>query len=283
MAAREAHGAADPAAAPARAFFSVPRAAPQGGGSGGRGCGVPSPLTTRRVPGPRPPPPPPAYTARVPIGDTSYEIARPTGVCAGTGATIAPGEPLVAVLLEGPGGEGGEGGDERLQRRDYTPAAWESGPGSCVLSPESARGEAGGKIDGLRVLGFWRGVMPEPGESKRRFIDDRALTDLFEQLGEGGEGGGEPDHLSPKRAAFRYVLALILVRKRLLRLEPGGGGGPGGGPGLLVRWPKAPPEQEPIHVPDPGMTEEAVADAIEQLGGVISAGGSQESGVRSQE
>jgi hypothetical protein len=182
--------------------------------------------------------------------DTSYEIARPTGVCAGTGATIAPGEPLVAVLLEGP--------DERLQRRDYTPGAWDNGPGSAVLGPESATG----RIDGLRVVGFWRGIMPEPGESRRRFIDDRALTDLFEQLGE-----GEPD---AKRAAFRYVLALILVRKRLLRLEPGGPGGAGGGGPR--RWPKAPPEQNPIHVPDPGMTEEAVADVIEQLGGVLSDG-----------
>jgi hypothetical protein len=109
--------------------------------------------------------------------------------------------------------------------------------------------------------------MPEPGESKRRFIDDQALTDLFEQLGE-----GDPD---PKRAAFRYVLALILVRKRLLRLEPGDGRG-----GLLVRWPKAPPEQASVHVADPGMTEDAVADVIEQLGGVLSDG---ESGARSQE
>lgn len=180
---------------------------------------------------------PARYTA--PMPDTSYEIARPTGVCAGSGAAIAPGEPLVAVLLEG--------ADERLQRRDYTPRAWEDGQA----------GRPPHTIDGLRVIGFWRGVMPEPGESRRRFIDDEALTDLFEQL-----GGGEPD---PKRAPFRYVLALILVRKRLLRLEPGG-------PGLTVRWPKAPPEQQPIHVPDPGMTEEAVADVIEQLGGVLSTG-----------
>ncbi|MCC6661376.1 MAG: hypothetical protein IT437_10870 [Phycisphaerales bacterium] len=183
----------------------------------------------------------------MPIGDTSYEIARPTGVCAGSGAAIGPGEPLVAVLLEGP--------DERLQRRDYTPAAWE----------ERQAGRLPHTVDGLRVVGFWRGVMPEPGESKRRFIDDQALTDLFEQLGEGGA--------DPKRSAFRYVLALILVRKRLLKLEPGDGGG-----GLLVRWPKAPPEQQPIHVPDPGMTDDAVADVIERLGGVLSG----ESGERGQ-
>jgi hypothetical protein len=170
------------------------------------------------------------------IRENTYEIANPTGVCAATRATIRPGEPFIAVLFEGDG-------EVRLQRRDYSLAGWESGAG---------------RVEGVgsaRVLGSWRGVMPEPNAPRRRFIDDDALVEMFEQL-----GGEQTD---AGRAAFRYVLALVLVRKRLLRVESSR-------PGLmLVRWPGVDPELPAMEVKDPGMDDRAAAEVVEQLSAVI--------------
>lgn len=168
------------------------------------------------------------------------EIAKPTGKCAASGVEIVPGDAYVATLVTRPG-------EERLERLDFALDAWSSGE-----RPEPPLG----------VIGSWRTTMPEPNAAPRPLIDDDALVDLFEQLGEADD---------TRRLAFRYILALILIRKRLLRLEGSDGGT------LLVR-PKGvelPPERGGdgpafVRVEDPGLDEESIADATEQLGGVMS-------------
>lgn len=170
------------------------------------------------------------------LNESSYDIATPTGVCAATGAVIEPGDRYVAVLFEVPG-------DERLQRLDFGTDAWEGGSAQLELAPPR------------RVFGSWRAVMPAPDAARRRLIDDDGLVDLFEQSAEStGERAG---------AAFRYVLALILVRKRLLKMEGTRGRT------ILVRWPKQEAQAPPIEVDDPGMDEATVAEVIGQLGVVI--------------
>lgn len=168
--------------------------------------------------------------------DASYEISRPTGRCAATGHPIAIGQAFIAALAERDGQEG-------LERLDYSLEAWEAG-----ARPELP----------LRLFGYWRSVMSPPGETKRQFIDDEALLDLFDGLAEATE---------PSRLAFRYVLALILVRKRLLRYEGGRRGV------MLVRRAKRageePDTSPPSEVIDPGMDDAAIAEATEQLGQII--------------
>jgi hypothetical protein len=184
----------------------------------------------------------PSYTAPMAkLTDSRYEIARPTGVCAATGKPIQPGDTFVAVLAE-------RGDDEGLLRLDYSAQAWDSGS-----RPEEP----------LRVFGHWRSIMLAPDASKRPFIDDESMMDLLEQL----EGADEPSRLS-----FRYVLALMLIRKRLYKFEGTvQEGGEGSRPAIRLRrvTPAGQPPAEPITVIDPGMDESAIAAAVEQLGSVM--------------
>ncbi len=52
--------------------------------------------------------------------------------------------------------------------------------------------------------------MPRPEEKKKLFVDDQVLCDLFERLAEVTE---------PAKVNFRFVLGLILMRKRLIVYE----------------------------------------------------------------
>lgn len=172
---------------------------------------------------------------------SSFEIARPTGVCASSGRTLAAGERYIATLVEGENG---------LERRDFSLEAWEAGG-----RPEQP------------LFGSWRATMPSSDAPRRQLIEDDELLDLFDQLGEAEEDS---------RLAFRYVLALILMRKKLLVYE---GQRREGGAAMLVR-PRGvplPPERGGdgpplVEVRDPGMDEEKIAEATEQLGMVISGG-----------
>lgn len=174
------------------------------------------------------------------------EVSRPTGVCAATGGIIAPGDAFVAALVER--------ADGSLERLDFALAAWEHG-----ARPERNDGSP------ALVIGFWRTTMPSRDAPKRQLIAPDELVDLFDQLAEATE---------PSRIVFRYIIALILVRKRLLRYE-GSRQGTSGSVMLVRRKGEfLPPDRggdgPPLtEVVDPGMDEQQVADAIEQLGQVI--------------
>lgn len=88
----------------------------------------------------------------------------------------------MAALIETPAG---------FQRSDTCPSCWE-------------------KLDRTNVLAFWQATMPRPEQKKKLFVDDAILCDLFERLGSVTD--------APK-LNFRFVLALILMRKRLLTYE----------------------------------------------------------------
>jgi hypothetical protein len=57
---------------------------------------------------------------------------------------------------------------------------------------------------------FWRGAYREPGERPRRPFDREALYGVFVQLAQAE---------SPAKAQFRFVLALLLWRKRVIRFN----------------------------------------------------------------
>lgn len=168
-------------------------------------------------------------------GNTGYEIARATGVCAATGRPIAVGDEFIATLVEGED-------EERMERRDYSLEAWQGG----------ARPE--------RMFGYWRTRMEPADSKKKQYIDDGALVDLFEQL----EGVSEP-----ARVSFRYLLALMLIRKRLLKYE--GTRRESGSAVMLVRaaTPAGATPAPQVEVVDPGMNDQAVGDALEQLTAVV--------------
>lgn len=166
-----------------------------------------------------------------------YSLGRPTGVCAATGREIEPGSAFVGVLAESPGAD-------ELERLDFSREAWEDG-----ARPEPPR----------RVFASWRAVMPARDAKHSPLIDDESLIDLVTQL----EGVAEP-----RRVAFRYVLALILVRRRLLRAEGAGAGE------LVVRVVRPGHEPgPPMRVVEPALDPASIADVTEQLSEIVLGGG----------
>ncbi len=132
--------------------------------------------------------------------------------------------------------------DEALERQDYCLEAWEGG-----ARPEGT------------VYGVWRSTVAEKG-ARRHLIAGDDLMDLFEQLA---------DAEDESRVAFRYVLCLILIRKKLLVYE-------GTRDGVLLVRPRGVPASGEgsafVEVRDPGMDDERIAQVCEQLGQVIDEG-----------
>ncbi|MFM1804042.1 MAG: hypothetical protein RL136_921 [Planctomycetota bacterium] len=166
---------------------------------------------------------------------TTWDIGRSTGQCAVTGAPLVPGAPCIVALVER---------EEDLSappvRLDFTEEGWES--------PKRPR----------EILAFWRTVVAEPNEKRRGFVDDQMLLDLFERLGADER---------PHRVRFRFVLMLLLLRKKLLRIvETTSEGG-------VEYWrvlPKGAAEGEaPVSVVNPKLDERAACEISEQLGEVL--------------
>ena len=169
---------------------------------------------------------------------SSFPISRPTGSCAATGQPINPGDKFVAALVERQGEEG-------LERLDYCIEAWLKGE-----RPKPP----------LWLFASWRGTAGKAEEKRAQFtMGDEELIELFEQLG---------DAADIKRQAFRFLLTLLLIRKRLLKYEGQRTGM------MLVRRKDALPQEPVIEVIDPGTAPEAIAAAIEQLGAVMDLGAS---------
>lgn len=109
-----------------------------------------------------------------------FDIQRCTRRCAATDRPLEPGEACYSIL-EVQGAE--------IVRKDFSQEAW-SGP------PEKA-------------FGWWKSRIPEPTAKKIKLAPNDVLLELFDQLAE-----------QPGRTDMRYVLALLLVRRRVMRVEP---------------------------------------------------------------
>lgn len=110
-----------------------------------------------------------------------WEINKPLGQCHGSGRKIEYGEEYFGALVET---------EDGLQRRDFCADYWESRkPG---------------------VFCHWKTRLPDPGQKKQLFIDDQMLMAFFERLEK------ETDQ---EKINFRFVLTLILMRKRMLKYD----------------------------------------------------------------
>ena len=108
-----------------------------------------------------------------------YEIHRASRHCAATGRELAEGEMFYSLLVADKQG---------WQRLDYAADAWQ-GP------PEGA-------------LGWWKARMPSRESKRARLAPNDVLLEYFQELLK-----------QPAEADAQYVLALLLVRRRILRLE----------------------------------------------------------------
>ncbi len=145
---------------------------------------------------------------------TEYEIRPRSLVCARTGRELKPGETYYSVLAATPQG---------FVREDYAAEAW-TGPHKGAI-------------------GFWRARVPTAAAKNRpQFVDDSVLVQFFERL----EGESES-----QKENFRYILALLLIRKKILKLV--GAETDGGREFLVVR---AAATGAQTRVVNPGLTEE---------------------------
>ena len=167
-----------------------------------------------------------------------YHVDRPTGTCAATGETLEPGSLCMATLCD-------REDDEGFDRFDYSMPAWE-------------RGERP-----PRLFSYWRVAVPDPQEKKPLFVDEEVLLDLFQRLA---------DDERPQRVAFRFVLGLILIRKKQLKLA---GRKPAAADDEPEHWLVRPrggdPEQPPLEMVDPRLSEDDIEDITSQLNEILNA------------
>lgn len=167
-------------------------------------------------------------------GGLGYEIGRADGHCAATGAALAPGSPIVVALIE-------HEAEEKMRRLEFALEAWDAGARPAI-------------DEGERVFATWRTARPDPTRTEDPLLDAGSMAEIFESL-EGAE--------DRRRRVFRFVLALLLMRKKKLVFERREG------ETLVLRERGGGDEPRMHEVTDPGMDDEAVADAIEQIGRVL--------------
>jgi hypothetical protein len=112
---------------------------------------------------------------------TEYQIQPNSKRCSVSGRELRPGERYYSVLLDQAGA---------FVRQDFSAEVW-TGP------PEGA-------------FSFWMGRVPSGDEKQRPRFDDDLLLDCFHRL------EGQTD---PARVNFRYVLALLLMRRKRMKFE----------------------------------------------------------------
>jgi hypothetical protein len=130
--------------------------------------------------------------------------------------------------------------DDGFERRDYSLEAWEAnGPPQDVFS-------------------YWKTAVPDPEARRSILVDDAVLWDLFESL------AGDARR---RRQAYRFILALILMRKRMLRYT--GRTGQGEDERWLMLPKGAAADDAPLEVVNPHLTDDDVRELTEQLSEVL--------------
>ncbi|MBL7215170.1 MAG: hypothetical protein ISS71_05785 [Phycisphaerae bacterium] len=110
-----------------------------------------------------------------------WEIKKTLGQCVGTGREFDIDEEYFAALVKT---------DEGLVRQDFCAEYWDE------AKPQ--------------VYCFWKTKMPNPQEKKKIFVNDEMLMAFFDRL------ATETD---VDKVNFRFVLTLILMRKRKLKYD----------------------------------------------------------------
>jgi hypothetical protein len=164
---------------------------------------------------------------------------------------MGPGQPCFAALTEGfPPPADGSPPKGSYHRLDFCVACWSAGHRPAPP---------------LAVFSFWKTTIPTPTQKKKLLVDDAVLVDIFTRLG---------DRAAPADLHFRFVLALILMRKRLLRydgMKPDDPAAPQDPASPLAEiWLMTPRgAQEQVHVINPRLTPDQIADVSTQLSSIL--------------
>jgi hypothetical protein len=155
-----------------------------------------------------------------------WQIQKGPGQCCGTGKEFEEGQEYVSALVET---------EDGFERRDYSLEYWES--------------------EGPDVYCFWKRRFEKEPENKKLLVDDDMLVAFFERL----EGESEEEKVN-----FRFVLMLILMRKRILRYESSIVKD-----GLEVWELKQRGLDELVEVVNPHLNEEQIEELSGQMGKIL--------------
>jgi len=161
---------------------------------------------------------------------TEIELQRCSRHCAVTGRRLEDGEEFISELRS-------QGAD--LQRLDYTVDAW-PGPSEATIA-------------------WWKSRIPTPETRRARWAPNDVLLEVFQDL----------RHRSDQ-ADKCYVMALLLVRRRILRLEDTELGE--SGPQLVLYCPR---DEKTYHVPERTPDEGRIEEIQKELEQLLFAGGEE--------
>ncbi|MDR1494316.1 MAG: hypothetical protein LBT05_16600 [Planctomycetaceae bacterium] len=114
----------------------------------------------------------------------NFDIPRCSRICASTRRELKPGEWFFSVLFEDNKGN--------VKRLDYSQDGWEGAPSD----------------KDVELIGYWKSRLAGQNDNKLKLAPNDILLNLFDQIS---------DQLDKRE--MRYVLALLLIRRRILRLE----------------------------------------------------------------
>jgi len=157
-----------------------------------------------------------------------WEINKPLGQCSGSGRKIEPGEEYYGALVEV---------EQGLQRRDFCCEFWER--------------------EKPQVYCFWKTKLAPPNEKKELFISDDMLVAFFERLA---------NETEPEKVSFRFVLALVLMRKRRLKYDS-----TKMEEGREIWRLRMTGDKEPVEVVNPHLDEDQIEQLTSQLGQILQA------------
>jgi hypothetical protein len=181
------------------------------------------------------------------LANQHWNISRATAACRKCAKSLAPGDSCWAALVDGLAEPSTDGSTPVAEiaatgygRVDYCDDCWAAG-----ARPEPP----------LVLFSHWRTSIPVPQQKKKLLVDDAVLVDLFTRLA---------DQTAPQDVQFRFVLALILMRKRWLKYE-----GTDTGPDALETWRMTLRGGEAVTVINPKLTNEQIAGVSTQLSSIL--------------
>ena len=180
---------------------------------------------------------------------SSWQVGKVAAQCAGCGTALAPGSECWAALCDRPAvaapAEGEKTGpvDSPSVRIDFCEKCWVEG--------KRPRGRGRWSV-------FWKTTVPLPQNKKKLLVDDSVLVDVFQRM----EGKSEPQEVR-----FRFVLGLILMRKRLLKYEGMEGIAAEGKPEVWRMIPRG--SETAVQVINPHLTAEQITEVSQQLSAIL--------------
>ncbi len=161
-----------------------------------------------------------------------YNFSKPSSQCLKCQKSLGAGEEVVAVLREC---------GEEFKREDHCAACYN--PAEPLPSADE-------------IVGVWHTQVPEPQQKKKLFVDNELLANFFHRLEDADE---------PARINFRFVLALVLMRKKLLVYD-----GVEKQPDGQEIWKMHFKGNDTVHkVIDPKMDETKIAEVSQNLGEIL--------------